>query len=76
MAAKEQHDSRQPRPFDRALALLNPLFAASALAVESDDVLGGAAHAGHDEADARIEFAEMAFDPRLRVAFAGAGSWR
>ena len=35
--------ARQPRPSDRALALLDPLLTGSALVVESDDILGGAA---------------------------------
>ena len=60
LAAKERHDS-----YSRVL-LTAPLPSAYAVVVESNGVLGGAAHAGHDEADARIEFAGMAFDPRLR----------
>jgi hypothetical protein len=32
--------ARQPRPSDRAVALLDPLFARPALVVEGDDILG------------------------------------
>jgi hypothetical protein len=53
---------RSPRPLDRALAFLDPLLACSALVVEGDDILGGAYHVRHDEADARIKFARMPFD--------------
>ncbi len=63
--------ARQPRPFDRALALLDPLFAGSALVVESDDVLGGAAHVGHDEADARIAVYLNAPRPQKRQLSGG-----
>src|SRR5262245_21822654 len=48
--------ARQPRPFDRALAFLDPLLAGAALVVECDHALGRAAHVRHDEADARIQF--------------------
>src|SRR5215831_10337302 len=62
--------ARQPRPFDRALAFLDPLFARAALVVERDHALGRAAHVRHDEADARIKFFGMPLDlgnhpPRL-----------
>src|SRR5262249_12486977 len=54
--------ARQPRPFDRALAFLDPLFAGAALVVERDHALGRAAHVRHDEADARIKFFGMPLD--------------
>src|SRR5262249_2982013 len=49
-----ERSARQPRPLDRALALLDPLLASAALAVESNDALGRAAHVRHDEADAHF----------------------
>jgi hypothetical protein len=52
----------KPRPFDRALALLDPLLARAALVVEANDVLGRPRHVGHDKPDARVEFARMPFD--------------
>ena len=55
MSAKERHNSRVH--LVAPLPSLIQLFAGSALVVESDDVLDGADHVGHDEADARIEFA-------------------
>src|SRR5262249_42424117 len=51
-----ERPARQPRPFDRALALLDPLLARPALVVESNDTLGLAAHVRHDEADTGIKF--------------------
>src|SRR5215831_20800590 len=62
--------ARQPRPFDRALAFLDPLFARAALVVERDHVRGRAPHVRHDEADAGIKFSGMPLDlgdnpPRL-----------
>src|SRR5262252_705188 len=54
--------ARQPRPFDRVLAFLDPLFARAALVVERDHALGRAAHVRHDEADARIKFSGMPLD--------------
>ena len=38
-----ERPARQPRPLDRALALLDPLLARAALVVEGDDPLGRAA---------------------------------
>ena len=63
----------KPSPLDRALALIDPLFARAALVVEGDDILGAARHVGDDESDARIKFAGMPFDlgdhaTRLRPA--------
>jgi hypothetical protein len=46
------------RPFDRALALLDPLLASAAFVVESDDIFGGT-RVGDDEADARIRIVRM-----------------
>ena len=43
-----------PRPFDRAFALFDPLLVCAALGVEGDDVLGAARHVGDDESEARI----------------------
>src|SRR5262249_43466370 len=65
-----ERPARQPRPLDRALALLDPLLARAALVVESNDALGRAAHVRHDEADAGIKFSGMPLDlgdnpPRL-----------
>src|SRR5215469_241569 len=57
-----ERPARQPRPFDRALAFLDPLFACAALVVERDHALGRAAHVRHDEADARTKFFGMPFD--------------
>jgi len=56
-----------------AFAFFDPLLARPALVVEGDDVFSAARHVGHDEADARIEFAGMPFDlgddtARLRPA--------
>src|SRR6516165_7540544 len=65
-----ERSARQSRPFDRALAFLDPLLARAALVVESNDALGRAAHVRHDEADAGIKFFGMPLDlgdnpPRL-----------
>src|ERR1700757_3353862 len=54
--------ARHPRPFDRALALFDPLLTGPALVVEGNDILGEPCHVRHDEADTRIEFARMPFD--------------
>jgi hypothetical protein len=61
------------RPFDRALALFDPLLARAALVVEGEDVIGAARHIGDDESDARIKLARMPLDlgddpARLRPA--------
>src|SRR3954454_25371389 len=47
---------------DRSLAFLDPLLARAALVVEGDDTLGGTAHVGDDEADARNKLARMPLD--------------
>ena len=52
--------ARQPCPSDRALTLLDPLFARPALVVEDDHILGGSRHVGDDESNARIKLARMA----------------
>jgi len=49
----------KPGPIDRPFAFLDELLARSPLVVKSDDVLGDARHVGHDEPDARTEFARM-----------------
>jgi hypothetical protein len=49
-------------PSDRALALLDPLFARAALVVEGDDIFGRPRQVGDDEANTRIQFARMPFD--------------
>jgi len=56
--------ARQPRPFDRALALFDPLLARSPLVAELADVLGGPSHVRHDKAkaDARIKLTRMPLD--------------
>src|SRR6516225_2441683 len=46
----------------RSLAFLDPLFARAALVVERDDPLGGAAHVGDDESDARNKLARVPLD--------------
>jgi hypothetical protein len=38
------------------------MLACAALVVEGDDILRGARHVNHDEADARVEFARTPFD--------------
>src|SRR5262245_66003925 len=57
-----ERSARQSRPLDRAFALLDPLFARTALVVERNDALGRAAHVRHDEADAGIKFSGMPLD--------------
>ena len=52
----------QPGPFDRALALFNPLLSRAALVVEGDDSLGPPRQVAHDEADARVKLAPMPSD--------------
>jgi len=42
------------------------LFRRAALVVEGDDALRRPRQVGHDEADARIKFAGVPLDPRLR----------
>src|SRR5262249_51640591 len=63
-----ERSARQPRPRDRAFALLDPLPARPALV--DNDALARAAHVHHDEADAGIKFSGMPLDlgdnpPRL-----------
>ncbi len=53
----------KPRPFDWTLALLDPLLAGSALAVEGDNILGLSRHVGDNESDTWIKFARMPLDP-------------
>jgi hypothetical protein len=57
-----ERPARQPRPIDRTLAFLDPLFARAALVVEDDDPLSRAAHVRDDEADARMELARVPLD--------------
>ena len=52
----------QPRPLDRTLAFLDPLFACAALVVEGDHPLGRARQVGDDEANARTKLAGMPLD--------------
>jgi hypothetical protein len=54
-----ERPARQPRPFDRALALLDPLLARAALVVERDHALGRATHVRHDEPDAGIKLSRI-----------------
>src|SRR5215471_13010919 len=68
-----QGTARQPGPFDRALALFDPLLRRAPLVVEGDDALGRPRQIGHDEADARIKLAGVPLDlghdtPRLPPA--------
>ena len=62
----------QPRPFDRVLALLDPVLRRAALVVKRDNPLGRTAQVGDDEADAGIKLARMSFhfgdDPPLFVS--------
>ena len=58
--------ARKARPFDRALAFLDPLLRRAAVVVEGDDPLGRARQVGDDEADPRIKLAGVPLDPRLR----------
>lgn len=59
MAAKRA--AREPRPLDRALAVLDPLFASPALVLEGDDIFGDARHVGDNKSDARNKLARMPF---------------
>ena len=52
----------QPRPPDRVLAFLDPLFGRAAPIVERDNALSRAAQVGDDESDARIQLARMPLD--------------
>ena len=52
----------QPRPFDRVLALFDPLLCRAALVVEGDDALGWPRQVGHNEADTRVKLGRMPFD--------------
>jgi len=45
----------QPCPFDRALALFDPLLHRAALVVKGDDTLGRRCQVGDDEANTRIK---------------------
>jgi len=53
-----ERSARQPRPFDRALALLDPLLARAALVVERNHALGRPIHVRHDEPDAGIKLSQ------------------
>jgi hypothetical protein len=50
------------RPFDRSLALLDPLFARAALVVEGNDILCRSRHVGDDESEAGIKLSRMPLD--------------
>src|SRR5437763_14379236 len=68
-----QGTARQPSPFDRALALFDPLLRRAALVVEGHDTLGRPRQISHDEPDARIKLAGVPLDlghdtPRLSPA--------
>jgi hypothetical protein len=67
---RDERAARQPRPLDRALALLDPLLARPALVVEGDDPLGRARQIGDDEANARTKLARTAGAAGVRVASA------
>jgi len=54
--------TRQARPTNRVLALLDMMLGGAALIVECDDPFSGTAQVGDNEADARIQFAQMPFD--------------
>ncbi len=57
-----QQAAREPRPLDRALAFLDPLFRRTALIVKRHNALAAAAHVGDDEADARKQLSGMPLD--------------
>src|SRR6516164_9399219 len=64
--------ARQPGPFDRALALFDPLLRRAALVVEGHDARWPR-QISHDEPDARIKLAGVTLDlgydtPRLSPA--------
>ena len=48
--------ARQPRPFDRVLAFLDPLLRRASLVIEGDDPFRRSAQVGDDESDAGIQF--------------------
>jgi len=54
--------TRQPRPRQRDLSLLDPLLGGPALVVKPNHVLGSPFQVGHDEADAREQLVMMPFD--------------
>src|SRR5271156_7103879 len=56
--------ARQPRPFNRALALFDPLLRCAAVVVEGDDALGRSRQVGDDEADTRVKLAGVPLDLR------------
>jgi hypothetical protein len=57
-----ERSTRQPRPFDRALAFLDPLLRRAALVVAGDDPLGRPRQVGDDIADPWVQFPVMPFD--------------
>jgi hypothetical protein len=54
--------TRQPRPDDGVLTLLDPLLGGAAAIVEGNDPLRWAGQVGDDEADPGIELARMPLD--------------
>lgn len=54
--------ARQPGPPVGVLAFLDPLFRRAPLIIEGDDPFGWTAQVGQDEADTKIQVAEMPFD--------------
>ena len=58
----------QPRPLDRALALLDVMLASAAVVVEADDALGRPRPVGDDEADTRVKLTRMPLDLRHHPA--------
>ena len=54
--------ARQACPPDRVLALLDPLLSRTALIVERDHPLGGAAQVGDNEPDPRVQLIRMPLD--------------
>src|SRR3546814_11514838 len=61
--------ARQPHPFDRRLARLDPLFRRAAPVVARHDALGGTPPAGDNDAAAGLELARMPFDFGNPMAF-------
>ncbi len=62
-------NASNPRPFDRVLAFLDPLFRRAPVIIESDDPFSGTAQVSHDEADTGVKFAGVPFDLGNDTAF-------
>jgi hypothetical protein len=60
--------ARQPRPFDRALSLFDPLLACAAMVVEGYHAFGRPRRISHDEANARAKLTRVPLDLRHHAA--------